>query len=65
MSAPYDSDSNSRVDQAAISDESLLAVHEKLLGKQQDEKAHYRLLPLGLLFFFSALIFFGGMPSTS
>ena len=60
MSAPYDTNTDSRVDQAAISDESLLAVHEKLLGKQKDEKAHYRLMPLGLLFFFSALIFFGG-----
>lgn len=49
-----------RVDQAAITDESLLAAHEKLLGKQPDEKAHYRLMPLTLLFLFSGLIFFGG-----
>ena len=49
-----------RIDQAAITDESLLAAHEKLLGKQPDEKAHYRLLPLALLFTFSGLIFFGG-----
>jgi mono/diheme cytochrome c family protein len=49
-----------RVDQAVITDDSLLAAHEKLLGKQPDEKAHYRLMPLTLLFLFSGLIFFGG-----
>lgn len=48
------------VDPSAMSDESLLAAHEKMLGKQPDEKARYRLLPLGLLFLFSGLIFFGG-----
>jgi mono/diheme cytochrome c family protein len=49
-----------RVDQAAITDESLLAAHEKVLGKQPDEKGHYRLGPLLLLFFGSALIMFCG-----
>ncbi len=49
-----------RIDQAAVTDESLLAAHEKLLGKQPDEKARYRLLPLAMLFLFSGLIFFGG-----
>ncbi len=58
MSTPSQPDP--RVDQAAITDESLLAAHEKLLGKQPDEKARYRLLPLNLLFIFSGLIFFGG-----
>src|SRR6188768_4555234 len=58
MSMP--SQPNSLVDQAAVTDETLLAAHEKMLGKQPDEKARYRLLPLGLLFFFSSLIFFGG-----
>lgn len=58
MSTPPQSDP--RVDQAAVTDESLLAVHDKLLGKQPDEKAHYRLMPLTLLFIFSGLIFFGG-----
>jgi mono/diheme cytochrome c family protein len=58
MSTPAQFDP--RVDQAAITDESLLAAHEKMLGKQPDEKARYRLLPLGLLFLFSGLIFFGG-----
>jgi mono/diheme cytochrome c family protein len=58
MSTPTQTDS--RVDQAAVTDETLLVAHEKLLGKQPDEKARYRLLPLNLLFFFSGLIFFGG-----
>lgn len=58
MSTPYNQDP--RLDQAAVSDESLLAAHEKLLGKQPDEKARYKLLPLNLLFLFSGLIFFGG-----
>lgn len=58
MSAPQQSEP--LVDQAAVSDDSLLSVHEKMLGKQPDEKGHYRLLPIKLLFFFSALIFFGG-----
>ena len=52
--------SDPRLDQAAASDESLLAAHEKLLGKKPDERAHYRLLPLNLLFVFSGLIFFAG-----
>src|SRR3954463_5888108 len=51
---------DSRVDQAAITDESLLAAHEKLLGKQPDEQGHYRLQPLLLLFFGSALVMFCG-----
>ena len=58
MSTPSNHDP--RLDQAAASDESLLASHEKLLGKQPDEKARYKLLPLNLLFIFSGLIFFAG-----
>lgn len=49
-----------RVDPAAMTDEALLASHEKLLGRQPDEKARYRLLPLNLLFLFSALVFSAG-----
>jgi mono/diheme cytochrome c family protein len=49
-----------RVDQAAITDESLLAAHEKLLGKQPDEKGNYRLMPLAVLFIGATLILFGG-----
>lgn len=58
MSTPPNSDP--RIDQAAVTDESLLIAHEKFLGKQPDEKARYRLLPLAFLFIFSGLIFFGG-----
>lgn len=58
MSTPSNSDP--RVDQAAVTDSSLLSTHEKILGKQPDEKAHYKLMPLALLFIFSGLIFFGG-----
>ncbi len=58
MSTPSQSDA--RVDQAAVTDASLLSVHEKILGKQPDEKAHYRLSPLIVLFTFSGLIFFAG-----
>lgn len=58
MSTPSNQDP--RVDQAAVTDESLLAVHEKLLGKQPDENANYRLAPLVLLFVFSGLIFWAG-----
>jgi len=59
MSTPP-SKSDARLEQAIASDESLLAAHEKLLGKQPDERAHYKLLPLNLLFVFSGLIFFAG-----
>ena len=58
MSTPSQPDP--RVDQAAVTDDVLIAAHEKLLGQQPDEKARYRLLPLNLLFLFSGLIFFGG-----
>jgi mono/diheme cytochrome c family protein len=58
MKAPLNSDP--RLDQAAVTDDSLLAAHAKLLGKQPDEKARYKLLPLNLLFIFSGLIFFAG-----
>lgn len=54
------SNQDPRLDQASATDESLLAAHEKLLGKQPDEKARYKLLPLNLLFVFSGLIFFAG-----
>lgn len=59
MSTPP-SNQDPRLDQAAASDESLLSAHEKLVGKQPDEKAKYKLLPLNLLFVFSGLIFFAG-----
>ena len=58
MSTPQNHDP--RIDQAAVTDESLMAVHAAMLGKQPDEKARYKLLPLNLLFIFSGLIFFTG-----
>ena len=48
----------SRIDQAGASDESLLAAHAKQLGPKPDDRAHYKLTPLVLLFVFSGLIFF-------
>jgi len=58
MSMPLNSDP--RLEQAAVTDESLLAVHEELLHRKPDDGANYRLLPLNLLFVFSGLIFFAG-----
>jgi mono/diheme cytochrome c family protein len=49
------------VDQSAISDETLLDVHEKLLGSQgRDEAGRNLLLPIGILFALSGLILFAG-----
>jgi mono/diheme cytochrome c family protein len=47
-----------RFDQAAASDETMLVAHEKVLGPQPDERAHYRLRPLILLFVASGCILF-------
>jgi len=58
MSTPPNQDP--RVDQAAVTDESLLTAHERALGAKADERGRYRLLPLNLLFVFSGLIFFAG-----
>lgn len=49
-----------RLDQAAASDDSLQAAHEKILAARPDTKGNYSLLPLILLFAFSGLIFFAG-----
>ncbi len=49
-----------RLDQAAITDASLIAAHEKAAGGKPDTDAHYRMLPLALLFIFSGLIFYAG-----
>jgi mono/diheme cytochrome c family protein len=43
-----------------LSDEQLLRLHEQVLEEKHDDRGVYHLLPLGLLFFFSGLIFFGG-----
>jgi mono/diheme cytochrome c family protein len=58
MSTPPNSDP--RIDQAAVTDESILAAHEHISGKQPDDKGHYKLMPLVLLFVFSGFIFFAG-----
>ena len=55
-----DDSSDPRFEQAGASDESLLAAHEKELARKLAPDAHYRMLPLVLLFVFSGLIFFGG-----
>jgi mono/diheme cytochrome c family protein len=49
-----------RLQQPGASDESLLSAHEKELGKKPDDRGHYRMLPLVLLFVFSGLIFYAG-----
>ena len=56
MSAPSGQDP--RLDRAAISDEAMLAAHEKLLGAQPDERARYRMVPLIVLFVMSGFILF-------
>jgi mono/diheme cytochrome c family protein len=49
-----------RLDQASVSDESLLDAHEQRLGSHPDEGARYRLLPIAILFTLSGLILFSG-----
>jgi mono/diheme cytochrome c family protein len=49
-----------RLDQASLSDEGLMDVHEKVLGRHPDDGARYRLLPIGILFVLSGLILFAG-----
>ncbi len=50
-----------RLEQGGASDDSILAAHEQQLGKQPDDGAHYKMLPLVMLFVFSGLIFYGGI----
>lgn len=57
MSTPSNQDP--RLDQAAVTDENVLTQHDKLLGKQPDDRGHYRLMPLAMLFIFAGFIFFG------
>jgi mono/diheme cytochrome c family protein len=49
-----------RLEPAALSDDSLLVLHEKIFTEKPDMHGGYSALPLALLFFFSALIFFSG-----
>jgi len=57
MSTPSNQDP--RLDQSAIADDTLLSQHDKLLGEQPDDRGHYRLTPLVMLFVFAGFIFFG------
>jgi mono/diheme cytochrome c family protein len=57
MSAPPN---DPRLEPAALSDDSMLVVHEKIFTEKPDMEGGYSALPLALLFFFSALIFFSG-----
>lgn len=57
MSTPSNHDP--RLDQSAASDEQVLMEHEKIVGKQPDDRGHYRLMPLAMLFVFAGFIFFG------
>jgi len=56
MSEPSSQDP--RFERAAIGDEALLEEHERLLGPQPDDRAHYRMLPLVVLFVMSGFILF-------
>lgn len=58
MSQPAPDDP--RLPQAAASDESLISAHEKAAAGKPDRQAHYRMLPLVVLFVFSGLIFYAG-----
>ena len=58
MSDPHKCDP--RVDQAGVSDEGMLDLHEQVLGRHPDDGARYRLLPIGILFTLSGLILFAG-----
>ena len=57
MSTPSNQDP--RLDQVAVTDENVLTQHEKMLGKQPDDRGHYRLTPLATLFILAGFIFFG------
>jgi len=58
MSQPSPQDP--RFEQPAVSDAAMLEAHEHALLDKVDDGGVYKLLPLVLLFTFSALIFFGG-----
>jgi mono/diheme cytochrome c family protein len=56
MSSPKNQDP--RLDRASITDGELLDAHEKQLGRQPDDRAQYRLLPLVMLFVLSGCVLF-------
>lgn len=47
-----------RLEQAAVTDESLVSAHDKAAAGEPDTAAHYRFMPLALLFVFAGLIFY-------
>lgn len=59
MSTPSNQDP--RFDPAALTDEEVLSQHEKLLGKQPDDRGHYRLTPLAMIFCFAGFILYGAI----
>ena len=64
MSTPPSPQGDHRFDSAANGDAELLESHAKVAGKQTDEKGNYSLLPLGLIFGSSALIFWAAVYVT-
>jgi mono/diheme cytochrome c family protein len=52
------SSSDSRFDRAAASDDAVLQAHESVLAPKGDDRAHYPLLPLAMLFVVSGFILF-------
>lgn len=49
-----------RLEQPGASDDDLLAAHETELLPKPDDRGHYRMAPLILLFVFSGIIFYAG-----
>jgi len=60
MSNPSDSEPPQKPLATGLSDADLIASHEKAAGKQPDEQGRFNLVPLVLLFSFSALIMWAG-----
>ena len=64
MSTPPSPQGDHRFDSAANGDAELLESHAQVARKQADEKGNYSLLPLGLIFGSSALIFWAAVYVT-
>lgn len=52
--------SDPRHESSAMSDDTIVAAHDKAAAGTPDTHAHYRILPLVLLFVFSGFIFYAG-----
>jgi mono/diheme cytochrome c family protein len=61
MSTPSSPQGDHHIAPVSTSDADLVESHAKAAGKQADEKGHYSLLPLGLIFGSSALIFWASV----